>query len=132
MERAGRLIGQLKISGSIKDPEARVRAVWARAAGKTVARHTRPTNLVRGTLVVEVEDMVWQRQLATIRHFILRNLAQELGEVVVEEIDFRPMPGRRRPQRAETARPESRDDADRITDPVLRGLYIDARKKKQA
>ncbi len=55
--------------------------------------------------MVEVGDAVWQRQLATLRHFLLRNLAQELGEGLVTEIDFRPMPARRQPQRAESARP---------------------------
>ena len=49
---------------------------------------------MRGTLVVEVEDIVWQRQLNTLRHFLLRNLHKELGEALVTEIDFRPMPRR--------------------------------------
>ena len=75
------------------------------AVGKKIAQRTRPTNLVRGTLVVEVEDFVWQRQLNTLRHFLLRNLHKELGEPLVTEIDFRPMPRRLAPQRAETARP---------------------------
>ena len=86
------------------DPETRARAAWALAAGKKIARHTLAAALVRGTLVVEVEDFVWQKQLNTLRHFLLRNLKEILGEDVVTEIDFRPMPKRIQPQRAESAR----------------------------
>ena len=101
MERAGSLIGKLKLSPEMADPETRARAAWALAAGKKIAAHTLASALVRGTLVVEVEDIVWQRQLNTLRHFLLRNLKEVLGEGLVTEIDFRPMPPRRKPQRAE-------------------------------
>ena len=66
------------------------------AAGKYTAARTRPTNLVRGTLVVEVEDIVWQRQLNAIRHFLLRNLHKELGEALCDGDRFpayAPAPG---------------------------------------
>jgi predicted nucleic acid-binding Zn ribbon protein len=86
MERAGRLVGKLKISAGITDPETRARAAWAMAVGKKIAQRTRPINLVRGTLVVEVEDFIWQRQLNTLRHFLLRNLHKELGEPLVTEL----------------------------------------------
>ena len=103
MERAGSLIGKLKLSPEMADPETRARAAWALAAGKKIARHTLAAALVRGTLVVEVEDFVWQKQLNTLRHFLLRNLKEILGGDVVTEIDFRPMPKRIKPQRAESA-----------------------------
>ena len=100
------------------------------AVGKKVAQRTRPTNLVRGVLIVEVEDFVWQRQLNTLRHFLLRNLHKELGEPLVTEIDFRPMPRRLAPQRAETARPVQIVDG--IGDPVLGLLYKQSKKKETA
>ena len=100
MERAGRLIGKLKLD--VDDPELRARAAWKVAAGKKIAEHTRAVALVRGSLVVEVEDQVWQRQLKTLSGFLLRNLEKALGEAMVTDIDFRPMPKRREPQRAET------------------------------
>jgi len=131
MERAGRLVGKLKISAGITDPETRARAAWAMAVGKKIAQRTRPINLVRGTLVVEVEDFIWQRQLNTLRHFLLRNLHKELGEPLVTEIDFRPMPRRLAPQRAETARPIVRV-IDGIGDPVLGMLYQQSKKKETA
>jgi predicted nucleic acid-binding Zn ribbon protein len=119
MERAGRLFGKLKLSPEVADPETRVRAAWAVAVGPKVARRTRPTNLVRDSLVVEVEDFVWQQQLSRLEHFLISNLARELGEVLVKKIDFRPMPKRREPQRAQSARP----GGEQIQDPVLNVVY---------
>jgi hypothetical protein len=122
MERAGRLVGKLNLPSQVVDGEARARAAWPMAAGKKIARHTRATALVRGTLVVEVGDAVWQKQLVPLRHFLIRNLKQELGEGVVSEIDFRPTPARRPPQPAPSARPAP-THTDGIQDPVLAMLY---------
>ena len=125
MERAGRLIGKMKLPPEVADAETRVRAAWAIAAGKKIARRTRPTVLVRDSLIVEVEDYVWQQQLARLEHFLIRNLAKELGEAIVKKIDFRPMPRRREPQRAETARPASRE----VHDPIMDVLYRESIKR---
>ncbi|MGA3188847.1 MAG: DUF721 domain-containing protein [Bryobacteraceae bacterium] len=127
MERAGRLIGKLKLNSltpSLDDPELRARAAWKVAAGKKIAEHTRAVALVRGSLVVEVEDQIWQRQLHTLRGFLVRNLEKALGEALVTDIDFRPMPKRREPQRAERA--IGRED---VQDPVLDMLYRQSRKR---
>jgi len=136
MKPAGRLLGTLKIAATLSDPETRLRAAWAKAAGPKVARYTRVSALVRETLVVEVEDFTWQKQLASLRHFIVSNLARDLGEVLVKDIDFRPMPKRMGPQRAEAARADlpavSADDAERIEDPVMRMLYRKSRTKASA
>jgi len=122
MERAGRLIGKLKLN--VDDPELRARAAWKVAAGKKIAEHTRAVALVRGALVVEVEDQIWQRQLKTLSGFLLRNLEKALGEALVTDIDFRPMPRRREPQRAERAR-----GSEDVQDPVLDMIYRQSRKK---
>jgi predicted nucleic acid-binding Zn ribbon protein len=122
MERAGRLIGKLKLD--VDDPELRARAAWRVAAGKKIAEHTRAVALVRGSLVVEVEDQIWQRQLKTLSGFLVRNLEKALGEALVTDIDFRPMPKRRAPQRAERAR-----GSEDVLDPVLDVLYRQSRKK---
>ena len=137
MQRAGRLLGTLKItSGLENDPEMRLRAAWTKAAGPKVAAHTRVASVVRETLIVEVEDIVWQKQLASLGHFLVSNLARELGEVLVKDIAFRPMPPRRGPQRAESAWPAapapSNDDAETIEDPVMRMLYRKSRKSGTA
>jgi predicted nucleic acid-binding Zn ribbon protein len=118
------------MSGELNDPEVRARAAWNAAAGKKIALHTRAASLVRDTLVVEVEDIVWQRQLNTLRHFLLRNLHRILGEPLVREIDFRPMPAARRgPQSAVSARIFSTDEGSGIEDPILALLYRQARRK---
>jgi hypothetical protein len=122
MERAGRLIGKLKLD--VDDPELRACAAWKVAAGKKIAGHTRATRLVRGSLIVEVGDPIWQRQLTTLCGALLHNLEKALGEPLVTDIDFRPMPRRREPQRAERA-----IGRESVEDPVLDMLYRQSRKK---
>jgi len=129
MERAGSLIGKLKLSPRVADPETRARAAWTLAAGKKIANHSLASALVRGTLVVEVEDIVWQKQLNTLRHFLLRNLKEALGDDLVTAIDFRPMPKRMKPQRAASARGV---DSNGIQDPVMAMLYRQSKKQGTA
>jgi predicted nucleic acid-binding Zn ribbon protein len=118
MERAGRILGKLKLP-EMSDPETRARAAWPMAAGKKIANHTRATMLVRDTLVVEVEDFLWQKNLATLERFLIANLSKVMGDAVVTKLDLRPMPRRMAPQRAETARASN----DGIADPVLDLVY---------
>jgi len=142
MERAGRLIGKVKLPKDATDPETRARVAWDMAAGKKIAEHSRVRSLVRGTLVVEVEDIVWQRQLNTLRHFLLRNIAKALGEALVTEIDFRPAPDsaklpRFQPGRADTASfPQPRGAmataASGIQDPVLAAIYRQSKNRNTA
>jgi hypothetical protein len=134
MEPAGRLFAKLDIAQDQEMAEARACAAWKRAAGKKIADRSRAVALVRGKLVVEVEDIVWQKQLAVLSKFLIANLARELGDGIVSGLDFRPMPPRRGPQRAETARPVAApaDEAARIKDPVLRSLYRESRKRESA
>jgi predicted nucleic acid-binding Zn ribbon protein len=127
MDHAGRLIPKMNLPSGLHDPEQRARAAWPRAAGKVVASHTRVRSLVRGTLIVEVEDYIWQRQLSTLGQCLVGNLEKELGEPLVAGIDFRPMPPRREPQRATSARREPNQIGgqipSQIKDPVLALLY---------
>ena len=104
-------------------PEPSIERKMLERDGAEVAR---ATSIVRTSLIVEVEDVVWQRQLNTLRHFLLRNLAEVLGEPLITEIDFRPMPRRIQPQRAEAARPGQ------IEDPVLDLLYRQSRNRNSA
>jgi hypothetical protein len=124
MQRAGSLIRKLKLPAGSDNPENRAKAAWKLAAGPKIERHTLAANLVRGTLIIEVGDIIWQRQLYALRHFLLRNLAEILGEPLVTDLDFRPMLKRRAPQVAETARPDG------IADPVMSLLYQQSKKKQ--
>jgi len=129
MERAARLIAKLKTTNL--DPDDLARAVWPKAVGARLEKRTRPLQMVRTTLVIEVEDAVWQRQLNAIRGQILKNLAGLLGQGMITELEFRIGVPRRMPQREEmAAQPalSSVDEADRIGDPVFRRLYRESRR----
>ena len=134
MERASKLIRGLKLPGDTISAEELASAVWPQAVGKKVASHTRVAKLVRTRLVVEVEDLTWQRQLLALSSHILRNLEKGLGSGLVDDLEFRIVPRRREPERAARAIPGGlfADEADAIADPVMRGIYKTARTKAQA
>ena len=124
MQRAASLIGKLKLPAGSDNPEERAKAAWRMAAGPKIERHTIAASLVRNTLIIEVGDMIWQRQLYTLRNQLLRNLQSILGEPLVTDLDFRPMPPRRRPQRETVAA-----NPDGIADPVMGLLYQQSKRK---
>ncbi len=137
MERAGRLIGKLKIPKEVLEPEALARTAWPVAVGRRIAGHAHAARLVRSTLVIECEDPVWQRHLYTLSAQIVRNLQAILGPQVVTALDFRPMVARRGPQVALAVRQDaaavvavSTDEADSIPDAVFRHLYKQSRKRQ--
>jgi hypothetical protein len=102
--------------------------------GKRIAAHTRAAKLVRNTLVVEVEDDIWKKNLWGLRYQILRNLEKAVGPEIVHELELRVMPLRREPQRdtGERLVLEPVDDADAISDPGLRRMYKSARRRETA
>jgi hypothetical protein len=131
MERAGRLIARLKLPQGAVSHERLACAAWPVAVSDRIARHARAVSLVRSRLVVEVEDIIWQRQLFSLRGPILKKLGQVIGEPIVTEIEFRIAIPRRLPQRAEQSKITA-DEADRIEDPVLRRIYKENRKRASA
>ena len=131
MERAGRVIGKLKLaSHGVTDEQIAVSA-WAAAVGKTIAPRSRALSLVRSRLVVEVEDKVWQRQLFTLQHQILSNLEKITGRRIADSLEFRVGVPRRGPARAESAAPLF-DEANGIQNSTLRNIYVSARKRALA
>ena len=123
MERASRLLGKMNIPRETYCAEELARAAWKQSVGKKVAAHTHAAKLVRTSLIVEVEDEVWRMQLYALRSQILSNLAKHIGEGQVLDLEFRVVPMRRGPQRAESATGGIVDEAERITDPGLRRIY---------
>jgi hypothetical protein len=123
MERAGKTIAKLKSAANIS-PEELARAVWPEAVGKRIAGHAIAVSLVRGRLVVEVEDAIWRKQLYLLRYQIVERIAQVLGEGVVNEVEFRVGVRKRPPQVAERA-----SGAEDIADPVFRLLYQQGKKR---
>lgn len=136
MERVSKLIRKLRIPGDPISAEEVACAAWPQAVGKKIAAHTRAARMVRTKLIVEVEDQVWQRQLFALSGQILRNMANSVGGDMVEDIEFRVVPMRRQPQRASRSNStpllDTADEADQISDPVLRSIYKQARKKALA
>jgi hypothetical protein len=134
MERASKLIRQLGLPGDTITIDELACAAWPQAVGKRIASHTRAAKMVRTRLIVEVEDVTWQRQLFSLTPFIVRNLAKIIGPGMIEEAEFRIVPRRREPQRAVQSVPGGlfADDADAIEDPVMRGIYKAARSKALA
>ncbi len=135
MEPVGRFFGRMRLPGGIVTPEDVARAAWPKAVGKKIAARTVAVALVRSSLVVEVEDALWQRQLNALRSQIVANIRKAIGPGIVDEIDFRPMGARRTPQRAmQVSSPAARtaDEASGIQDSVLRRLYIVSRSKASA
>jgi hypothetical protein len=132
MERASKLIRGLGLPGDTITTEQLACAAWPNAVGKKVAHHTRAARMVRTRLIVEVEDIVWQRQLFALTGQILRNIEKHIGPGVVGDLEFRIVPRRREPQRETAAAAPLFDEADGIADPVLRGIYRASRKKALA
>ncbi len=129
MERAGKALAKLKLSDAIS-PDQLAFAAWPAAVGKRIAVHACPKALVRGSLVVEADDAVWQRQLFHLRFDILAKLTEVLGSGIVTDLEFRIAGAtpRRPPQSAQShSESVSPDDADSIQDPVMRILYKQAR-----
>ena len=128
MERAGRLIGKMKLGAT---PEDLARAAWPVAVGKRIAAHSAAVRLDGSCLVVEVEDAVWQGHLMGLRNQIVKRMEEVLGSALVGGLVFWPMLPRRMPQREERVARRA-DEADDIADPQMRRLYKVARRKATA
>ncbi|MGA8030538.1 MAG: DUF721 domain-containing protein [Bryobacteraceae bacterium] len=132
MERAARLLKNKKVSRQILTEDDIARAIWPAAVGKAIAARTSRLKLVRSTLVVEVEDAIWQKQLHSLTAQILARLRKVTGDDTIRDIEFRIGIPRREPQRAESVRADDSDEAERIQDPVLKKIYRLSRKKATA
>jgi hypothetical protein len=138
MERAGKSIAKLKLSGAVS-PDDLACAAWTAVIGKRLARHAWAKALVRGNLIVEAEDAIWQKQLFYLRFQILAKMSEILGSGIVQDVEFRIArsagvdPPRRPPQPAQSIRESNPpDEANDIEDPVQRMVYKQARKKASA
>ena len=142
MERAAKFIRKNAYSNGIFTDDDFARAIWPAAVGKAIAAHTARLKLVRTTLVVEMEDAMWRKQLFPLTRQILDCVRKVTGSDLVQDIEFRVAVPRRQPMRAQT--PDSlappngssidslADEADSIRDPVLKKVYRLSRKKATA
>ncbi len=138
MERAARLVGKNKYSNKVFTNDDLARAVWPTAVGKAIAAHTSRLRLVRNTLIVEVEDAIWQKQLHHLTGSILERVRKVTGSDIVQDIEFRVGIPRREAARSETLERlelqivNAPDEAESIRDPVLKKVYRLSRKKATA
>jgi predicted nucleic acid-binding Zn ribbon protein len=132
MDRAGKLIARLQMPPGCLASGELACAAWPLAVGKRLAARTRAAGLRESTLVVEVEDAIWQGQLYTLRNQILAKLKETLGRELVRELEFRVRIPRRQPQLAEQASSQGGDEADGIRDPALRWVYRTSRTRSSA
>lgn len=129
MQRAARLIQNSKLSKQLGSDENVARAIWPEAVGKVIAAHTSRVRLVRSTLIVEVEDAIWQRQLHILMPQILGRIRRLTGSEFIEDLEFRIGVPRRQAQRAVPSQP---DEADGITDLGMQRVYRMSRKRSSA
>lgn len=134
MDQASRIIARWTGASDVISCERVACGAWKRAVGSKIAQRTRALKLVRSTLVVEVEDEMWKRNLWGLRYQILRNLTKAIGPEIVTEVEFRVMPPRFGPQRETRVQPVEApaDEADAIPDPGLRRIYKAARRRETA
>lgn len=133
MERAARLIAKSKSSNRILSDDEIARAAWPSAVGEAIAARTSRIRLVRSTLVIEVEDAIWQKQLHALTAQIVDRLRKVTGSDIVRDLEFRIAIPRRHPQRAGASdsldAQNAIDEAERIHDPVLQKVYRLSRKR---
>ncbi len=135
MERAARVINSSKSTSKILTDDDMMRGIWPSAVGKVIASHTSRLRVVRTTLVVEVADATWQKQLFALSRQILDRVQKASGSKALTDIEFRVGIPRREPQRADGSRNPlfaSADEAEQIQDPVLKKVYQLSRKKATA
>jgi predicted nucleic acid-binding Zn ribbon protein len=63
-------------------------AYWDTVVGKEIALHTEPEKIVRGTMVVKVDNDVWRNELAFFKHEIIQKLNNKIGKKLIQEIKF--------------------------------------------
>ncbi len=142
MERAARLIKRDGKSQQILGDDEMVRGIWPAAVGNAIARHTVRLKVVRKTLVVEMEDSTWQRQLFPLSKQIVERVQKLLGSSGIDDVEFRVGAMRRPLQREErtlatqsdvpAAQSKIQDEAEDILDPVLKKVYRNSRKRATA
>ena len=114
--------------------EAACLGAWKLAVGETLSARAQAESLRDHTLLVAVEDKVWQRQLEQMRDQFLFRLNKVLGRPVVKVMEFRIAPEKfaiKRPAAlgadAKRAIPiELISAAAQIEDPGLRKAFLGA------
>lgn len=63
-------------------------AYWDSVVGKEIAVHTEPEKIVKGTVIVRVDNDVWRNELTFYKHEIIQKLNEKIGKRIIQEIKF--------------------------------------------
>jgi hypothetical protein len=97
----------LKAAGSSAEvAEAAAIAAWKHAAGDGLKEHAVALQLENRTLTVAVADLIWQRQLTSMRGQLLFRVNSILGQPLVSALDFVIDPDRARSHLEPPAQPD--------------------------
>jgi hypothetical protein len=134
MERAGRILSRLRSASGTLTSSQLAGSAWPAAVGYRIASRTRVTSFENGRMVVEAEDALWQKNLASFSAQILANLRTLLLESAPVHIEFRVGARRRPPQREEPAGGTGlfATEPSGISDPTLDYIYRLSRRKARA
>lgn len=96
----------LRAAGSSPEvAEAAAIAAWKHAAGDGLKEHAIPLKLEKKTLTVAVADMIWQKQLTSMRGQLLFRINSTLGQPLVSTLEF-VIDNKLTQKRVEQAQPE--------------------------
>ncbi len=70
------------------DPD-RIRPIWDRAVGATIASHARPAAFKQRLLIVHVSNSVWLQELYFQKAALIERINREAGSAVLDDIQFR-------------------------------------------
>jgi len=62
---------------------------WDKAVGKTIAKHSKPFSVKKGTLFVRVEGSVWANELSLMKKKIINKLNKMIGHESIKDIVFK-------------------------------------------
>ena len=133
MERAARLLANLKPARRVLRDRDLVEAAWTAAVGKRLSARARIVRMSEGRLTVAVDDVLWQRNLLGLSPQILANLRDLVGSEAPRSVEFVIGAPRRLPQKETRIEPAAAvDEADSIVDPVMRRIYVNSRNRIRA
>jgi hypothetical protein len=134
MERAGRILSRLRSARGTLTATQLAASAWPAAVGYRISSRTRVTSFEKGRMVVDTEDALWQKNLASLSQQILANLRTLLLEAAPLEIEFRVGARRRPPQREEPVQGTGlfTTEPSGIADPSLDYIYRLSRRKAGA
>ena len=101
----------LRAAGSSSEVlEAAAIAAWKYATGEGLRNHAAATKLQDKTLIIEVRDAIWQRQLWDMRGQLLFRVNSILGDRLINSIELRVNP------KAVFVEPSKKRDAAEVLD----------------